>query len=125
VTIPTNYEIASELATYLARAATSAHAVIIGYYQKWKSDERKALSRHDCMREGGWRESSQIAKENSGALFSFLDGRKRLIATESFYRHLIENVIRSHPAGGRAPRGTATSTRFARKGVSEGAVSEV
>jgi hypothetical protein len=56
--------------------------------------------------------TSQIEKEKSAALRSFLDGKKRLISASSFYEHLITRLILSHPVDASAPKGTQTSTRF-------------
>ena len=101
-----------KIAGALALAAPEAHSDIREHFHLWGGDKRKALSRADCMFEGSWGQTSQIEKEKSGALRSFLDGKKRLISTSSFYEHLIARLILSHPADGPAPRGTATSTRF-------------
>jgi hypothetical protein len=103
------------LETYLVQAAPEAHSEIATLHNKWVSDNRKALSRLDCQHEGNWGPTSQAEKEKSGVLFSFLDGKKRLISVNSFYRHLIDRVIRSHPVDGSAPRATATRTRFVRR----------
>jgi hypothetical protein len=96
----------------LILAAFIIHPDIRELFRLWAADPRKALSRRQCMEEGGWRGSSQIEKEKSGDLHVFLDGKKRLITTSSFYSHLITRLILSHPANGPAPKGTATSTRF-------------
>jgi hypothetical protein len=104
------------LETFLAQAEPGqAHSEIATLYDQWGNEKRKALFRIDCQREGKWGPTSQIEKEKSGVLFSFLDGKKRLISVNSFYRHLIDRVIRSHPAGGSALRATATRTRFVRR----------
>jgi hypothetical protein len=103
------------LETYLAQAAPEAHSEIATLHDKWISDKRKALSRLDCQGEGNWGPTSQAEKEKSGVLFSYLDGKKRLISVNSFYRHLIARVIRSRPANGSMPRATATRTRFVRR----------
>jgi hypothetical protein len=103
------------LQTYLDQAALVAHPEIATLHDKWTNDERKALSRLNCQHEGNWGPTSQAEKEKSGVLFSFLDGKKRLISVNSFYAHLIDRVIRSHPADGSALRATATRTRFVRR----------
>jgi hypothetical protein len=101
-----------------ALGAPAAHSDIRELFHRKRDDKRTAMSRADCKFEGGWGDTSQIEKEKSGALRSFLDGKKRLISTASFYEHLITRLILSHPADGPAPRGTATSTRFgARRAV--------
>jgi hypothetical protein len=112
----------------LILAAFIIHPDIRELFRLWAADPRKALSRAQCMHEGGWKDSTQVEKERNGDLHAFLDGKKRLITTPSFYQHLITRLILSHPVDAPAPRGTATSTRFGvRKGVSgcEGAVSEI
>jgi hypothetical protein len=76
------------------------------------ADRRNALSRGDCETEGGWSEATQVEKEKAGALRSFLDGKKRLITSSSFYEHLITRIVLSHPVGAPAPKGTDTSTKF-------------
>jgi hypothetical protein len=114
-----------KVAGALALAAPEAHPDIIEHFRLWAADTRKALSRADCMHEGGWGQTSQVEKENSGALRSLLDGKKRLITASSFYQHLITRLILSHPADAPAPKGTATSTRFvARKAKGAGESSE-
>jgi hypothetical protein len=89
-----------DLATDLARTAPEAHPDIIDLHRTWDADPRTALTRKDCQVVGGWGQTTQIAKEQSGALRSFLDGKKRLITTSSFYRHLIDRLITAHPARG-------------------------
>jgi hypothetical protein len=93
-------------------AASEAHQDIRETFHQWDGEKRKALSRLDCQKEGGWGPTSQIEKEKSGALRSFLDGKKRLISTSSFYEHLITRLILSHPADATPPKGTQTRTRF-------------
>jgi hypothetical protein len=93
-------------------AAPKAHPDIRERFRCWDADPRSAMSRKDCQNEGGWGETTQITKEDSGDLFSFLDGKKRLISTSSFHRHLITRLILACPADGSTPKGTATSTRF-------------
>jgi hypothetical protein len=95
-----------------ALAIPEARPVIVELFHQWNNDPRKALSRNDCMAEGNWGASSQALKEQEGDLFSFLDGKKRLISVESFYRHLITRVILSRPAGRPQLKATNTRTRF-------------
>ena len=61
---------------------------------------RVMLTRRQCQQCGNWGPTSQIAKENAGDLDSVLDGSVRKITAASFYRHLIELAIRSHPPAG-------------------------
>ena len=89
---------------------------VVDLFQRWHADQRKAMGRQDCQREGGWGATSQIEKERSGALRSFLDGKKRLITTSSFYRHIITRIILSHPVDGPEQKGTNTSTKFRARG---------
>jgi hypothetical protein len=103
-----------------AIAAPKAHPDIREHFHQWSNDKRKALSRSDCMYEGNLGETTQVSKEQSGALRSFLDGKKRLISTTSFYEHLITRLILANPVGAAPPRATATSTRFTRReGIQE------
>jgi hypothetical protein len=95
-----------------ALAAPGARSDIAGLFRQWDGDPRKAMSRTDCMHEGGWGQTTQIEKERSGVLRSFLDGKKRLISTASFYEHLITRVVLSHPVDGPTPKATRTRTRF-------------
>jgi hypothetical protein len=74
-------------------------------------DTRTALSRPECCGEGNWSPASQAKKENSGALHSFLDGKKRLISAKSFYQHLRDRILQSQGRKGQAP----TSTSFKKK----------
>jgi hypothetical protein len=99
-----------KVAGALALAAPEAHSDIREHFQG--DDKRKAMSRQDCMFEGSWGQTSQIEKEKSGALRSFLDGKKRLVSTSSFYEHLIARLILSHPVNRPAPKGTHTSSQF-------------
>jgi hypothetical protein len=85
---------------------------IIALFHRWKIEPRTVLSRTDCMREGGWKMSTQVEKEKSGALRSFLDGKKRLITVSSFYEHLITRIVLANPAGGPPAKGLQTRTRF-------------
>jgi hypothetical protein len=93
-------------------AARDAHPDIIDLGRQWNGDKRKAMSNEDCMHEGGWRDSTQHNKVQSGELRSFLDGKKRLISVSSFYEHLIARIVLSHPVDGPARKGTTTSTQF-------------
>jgi hypothetical protein len=113
------------LETYLAQAAPEAHTEIATLYDKWLREKRKALARLDCQGEGNWGPTSQLEKEKSGVLFSYLDGKKRLISVNSFYAHLIDRVIRSHPVDGSTTRATATRTRFVRRTEENSKNSEV
>jgi hypothetical protein len=96
----------------VALAAPEAHPDIRNLFHQQAADIRKAMSRADCQHEGGWDETTQIGKEKSGALRTFLDGKKRLVSVDSFYECLITRVVLSHPLGAPAPKGTQTSTRF-------------
>jgi hypothetical protein len=95
-----NTIIPPELEAFLAQATPEWHPDIADLFRKWQTDPRTALTRHDCQIEGGWGQTTQIEKEKSGALRSLRDGKKRLITTSSFYTHLIERVIASHPVSG-------------------------
>lgn len=53
------------------------------------ADRRVSLSRKECMLEGGWAQTTQIAKENSGVLRRYTDGASVRVTTQSFYEHLI------------------------------------
>jgi hypothetical protein len=41
------------------------------------------------MTEGGWKQTSQLQKEQNGLLRTVLDGARRRVTTESFYEHLL------------------------------------
>ena len=56
---------------------------------KRAADRRVSMSRKECMGEGGWRLSSQILKENTGALHRYLDGASVRVTSKSFYDHLV------------------------------------
>jgi hypothetical protein len=104
--------IEAQIAAACALADPSVYSDIADLFRAWWADSRKCLSRRDCQLEGGWQQSSQILKEKSEELRSFLDGKKRLITVSSFYQHLITHLILSNPAGGPARKNAATSTVF-------------
>jgi hypothetical protein len=93
-------------------AAPIAHPDIEDLGRQWSGDKRKAMSNDDCMHEGGWRDSTQHNKVQTGELRSFLDGKKRLISVSSFYEHLITRIVLSYPVDGPARKGTNAATRF-------------
>jgi hypothetical protein len=95
-----------------ALAAPAARQSIIGLAERRAADPRAAMTRQDCMAEAGWGLSTQIQKERSGALRSFLDGRKRLIVVDSFYEHLILRVILSNPVNAPALKGVRPRSLF-------------
>jgi hypothetical protein len=100
-------------------AAPVIHKDIVANFDRKKNEKRKAMSRADCQHEGCWGPTTQEAKEKSGVLRSFLDGKKRLITVDSFYEHLITRLILSHPANRTAPKATATRTRFVARKAEE------
>jgi hypothetical protein len=116
-TLPT---IPERIAGACALAAPEGHRDIEDLGRQWIDDKRKAMSNDDCMHEGGWRDSTQHNKVQSGELRSFLDGKKRLISVASFYEHLITRIVLSHPIDGPTRKGTATSTQFRKFENSEG-----
>ena len=97
-----------------AKALTDSawHSEIIELFNRRGNDKRTALTRTDCQEEGNWGHSTQDAKEKSGVLRSFKDGKKRLITASSFYQHLITRLILSHPVGAPALKGAKPTTRF-------------
>lgn len=60
------------------------------------ANEALLFTRKQCMARGGWGQTSQISKENSGALHQLLDGSAVRITAKSFYAHLID--LASAPA---------------------------
>ena len=80
--------------------SAKAAAIVADIKRRQAADSRVMLTRRQCQQEGNWGPTSQIAKENAGALDSVLDGSVRKITAASFYRHLIELAIRSHPPAG-------------------------
>ena len=80
--------------------SAKAAAIVADIKRRQATDSRVMLTRRQCQQEGNWGPTSQITKENAGALDSVLDGSVRKITAASFYRHLIELAIRSHPPAG-------------------------
>jgi hypothetical protein len=106
-------------AATLALAAQAAHQELDRRLDRRETETRSALSRRQGMAESGLGQSSLISLEQSGALFSFLDGRKRLISADSFHAYLIARIIRAHPAGAEPAKGAGASTKFrSREGAS-------
>ena len=67
------------------------------------ADEALLFTRKQCMARGGWGQTSQISKENSGALHRLLDGSAVRITAKSFYAHLID--LASAVCGAAGPQG--------------------
>jgi hypothetical protein len=101
-------------------ASPFAHSDIRELFHQWRNDTRKALTRRDCQYEGRWGETTQISKEENGTLRTFLDGKRRLISTSSFYQHLITRLILSNPIGAPPLKGEPTSARFGKRTVESG-----
>ena len=80
--------------------SAKAAAIVADIKRRQAADSRVMLTRRQCQQGGNWGPTSQIAKENAGDLDSVLDGSVRKITAASFYRHLIELAIRSHPPAG-------------------------
>ena len=80
--------------------SAKAAAIVADIKRRQAADSRVMLTRRQCQQCGNWGPTSQIAKENAGDLDSVLDGSVRKITAASFYRHLIELAIRSHPPAG-------------------------
>jgi hypothetical protein len=80
--------------------SAKAAAIVADIKRRQAADARVMLTRRQCQQEGNWGPTSQITKENAGALDSVLDGSVRKITAASFYRHLIKLAIRSHPPAG-------------------------
>ena len=68
------------------------------------ADPRVTLTRRECQVGGGWGQTSQIAKENSGVLHRVVDGTIVRITAASFYRHLIDLAERVAAQGSPAAR---------------------
>jgi hypothetical protein len=98
-------DIPPELAAYLARTAPKAHVDVVALYEEWKAPSTpSAFPRKTSAAKGGWAQTTQIQKEQSGALRIVRDGKSVLTTASSLYPHLIERVIASHPASGSTPR---------------------
>jgi hypothetical protein len=78
-----------------ARAAT----LVADIRARAAADPRVVVDRKAAQEMLGLKESRILELERDGALSSFLDGGRRLISVDSIYRHLIEQVIASHPLG--------------------------
>jgi hypothetical protein len=105
-------DLVGSVTAYISAAPPDKAVELIIRTTKWLDEKRSALSRKECETEGGWKQTSQQSKEDSGALLSFRDGKKVLISADSFHRHLIDRFLLSHPLDGPAKRGRATSTIF-------------
>jgi hypothetical protein len=103
-------DLAERLISYLPFAAPAVAAELNARAIAWRIDRRSALSRRESQEEGPWRQTTQISKENSGALLAFRDGKKVLISVDSFHRHLIERLMLNYPLDGPPKRGKRTST---------------
>jgi hypothetical protein len=116
----------------LARLDPAAHPDFTALSNKAQTDPRTVMPRVDSEREGGWAGTSQILKERSGALRTVRDGRRVLVTTHSFYAHLVDRLIASHPRGAKPVRartplrstGCAAAMNAAASKRSRGAVSE-
>jgi hypothetical protein len=82
--------------------------VVADIRARQKADRRASLSRKDCQLEGGWGQSTQIAKENQNLLRRYVDGSRIRITSQSFYEHLLA-LASAAPKKVRMP-----ATRFAR-----------
>jgi hypothetical protein len=89
----------TDLAAYLARTAPHAHPDIIKLYAELKSpDCPSAFSRKACQAKGGWGQTTQVLREQSGVFRTVHDGKTVLTTATSLYEYLIERVIAAHPA---------------------------
>jgi hypothetical protein len=98
-------DLVGALSVYVAAAAPNLAFELVLILTKWQEEARTAFARKECELEGGWKSTTQQAKEDSGALLSFRDGKKVLISANSFHRHLAERFMLSHPLNGPPKRG--------------------
>jgi hypothetical protein len=107
---PSDLVIPSEL-------SSTAALIIADLVARFNSEPRATLTRAESCQLGGWKLSTQLNKERSGALLSILDGSARRVLTRSLFQHLITLTIISHPLGKPAARVRSRQTRtgFRRK----------
>jgi hypothetical protein len=68
--------------------------------EQWARETRVAVDGKAACQIVGCGPSQLANKVRVGVISSFLDGCRRLYLTETLYRHVVENVVKSHPLGG-------------------------
>jgi hypothetical protein len=94
-----------------AKLSGAANAIIADLLMSYAAETRITLTRADCISRGGWSLSTQLNKEKAGYLLSILDGVSRRITARSFYQHLIDLAISSHPLNAPAARARSRQTK--------------
>jgi hypothetical protein len=94
-----------------------AAAIVADIKARFVAEPRATLTRTESLTLGGWKLSTQLNKEKTGAILSILDGSARRIMVRSLYQHLIDLAIASYPVDGPAARARSrqSKTRFRRK----------
>jgi hypothetical protein len=82
---------------FVAKAAASAHSLVVSTYNKMLADQSVGKSRKQSMELGGWGMTTQLNKEKSGALLTWTDGAIVRVSTASLYLHLLDLIVASHP----------------------------
>jgi hypothetical protein len=100
---------------YLAKTATSAHALIVSIYNKLESDPSAGKTRAQATQILGCGMTSLRAKERLGLLQTWTDGTNVRVGTVSIYLHLLDLIVASHPVDGPARKARLPLKSF-RKG---------
>ena len=95
------------------KMSTSAAAIVADLLARYVAEPGVTLTRNDCVARGRWSLSTQLNKEKAGHLLSILDGVARRVTVRSFYQHLVDLAIASHPLGGPAARARPRQTKSA------------
>jgi hypothetical protein len=82
-------ELLTEAGIILDNGSLGIVSAVTDIITRARRDPRITLTREQCMLEGGWARTSQIQKEETGKLRSYLDGSRRRITAQSFYVHLL------------------------------------
>jgi hypothetical protein len=74
----------------MAHASDHENPAVTALRRLKAADTRALLSRGESMTTGGWKASTQAAKEAAGLLHRVEVGSRVMITTESFWNHLID-----------------------------------
>jgi hypothetical protein len=97
-------EIRDEVQGWFSQSAPAAHSELFSIAKNWAAEPSPAQTRKEVVVKAKVSPRTEIDLEERGVLFSYLDGRKRLISTDSLYRHLAQRIIKSHPISGERDR---------------------
>jgi hypothetical protein len=92
-----------DLNARLESVSPQGRVMVDALLNRWREETRIALSRVECQRFGGWKLSTQIKKEVSGLLPSYLDGTSRRILAVTLFGHLFDLICDSNPVAAKPP----------------------